>query len=110
MDLLRLVRNKIVSRNLLMLGSMLTINVIIGCYVVLTIIDVQTTDYIALVVPLLAVLVNNIMLAKHTTDLKNQAQDNTEKIEQVEKQTNGRLDKKFQELADHITETVKEAK
>ena len=62
----------------------------------------NTTTYTAVFSPMLALIAQNLFLTI-------QSQDTTQRLDKVEKQTNGQLADQMQDVKDHVTQTVTEA-
>lgn len=62
----------------------------------------NTTTYTAVFAPMLALITQNLFLSV-------QSQDQSKRLDTVEKQTNGQLAQQIQDVKDHVTQTVAEA-
>lgn len=69
----------------------------------------DTITYVTFVAPILTTLVGLLAVAHQVENVSTKADANAAKLDDVQAATNGKLDQKFADLREHVTEVVKDA-
>lgn len=91
---------------LYMVGVFGLIGLAMSIYGLLAISHASTEGYVSFVAPVMVVLVSAIIISKQVDDIRDDNAVVKEKLETVEKQTNGQLAAQFADLKSHVTEAV----